>query len=59
VFLTRDRNLEYQQNLGTFDLAVVVMVAPTNDIEDLRPLMDAVNEAIQIIKPAQVRYVGN
>ena len=59
VFLTRDRNLEYQQNLGTFDLAVVVMVAPTNDIEDLRPLMDTVNEAIQIIKPAQVRYVGN
>jgi hypothetical protein len=59
VFLTQDRNLEYQQNLGTFDLAVVVMVAPTNDIEDLRPLMDAVNEAIQIIKPAQVRYVGN
>ena len=59
VFLTRDRNLEYQQNLATFDLAIVVVVAPTNDIEDLRPLMDGVNETIRRIKPTEVRYVGN
>jgi len=59
VFLTRDRNLEYQQNLAAFDLAVIVLVAPTNDIEDLRPLMEAVNETIMGIKPAEVEYVGN
>ena len=59
VFLTRDRNLEYQQNLAAFDLAVIVLVAPTNDIEDLRPLMDAVNESILGIKPTEVKYVGN
>ena len=59
VFLTRDRNLEYQQNLATFDLAIVVMVAATNDIEDLRPLMDAVNGTIRSIKRTEVRYVGN
>jgi len=58
VFLTRDRNLEYQQNLTSFDLAVIVMVALTNDIKDLRPLMAAVNEAIQNIQPAEVKYVG-
>jgi hypothetical protein len=51
--------LEYQQNLGAFDLAVIVLVAPTNDIEDLRPLMDAVNETILLIKPTEVKYVGN
>ena len=59
VFLTRDRNLEYQQNLTTFDLAVIVMVAATNDINDLKPLMDAVNATILSIKPTEVRYVGN
>jgi hypothetical protein len=59
VFLTRDRNLEYQQNLTTFDLAVIVMVAATNDINDLRPLMDVVNATIRSIKPTEVRYVGN
>ena len=59
VFLTRDRNLEYQQNLAGFDLAVIVLVARTNDIEDLRPLMTAVNETILSIKAREVRYVGN
>jgi hypothetical protein len=58
VFLTRDRNLEYQQNLAAFDLAVIVLVAPTNDIEDLRPLMETANEAMESIRPTEVRYVG-
>jgi hypothetical protein len=52
-------NLEYQQNLATLDLAVIVLIAPTNDIEDLKPLMDAVNETIVRIKPAEVKYIGN
>jgi len=59
IFLTRDRNLEYQQNLAAFDLAVIVLVAPTNDIDDLRPLMDAVNETILSIRATEVEYVGN
>jgi len=59
VFLTRDRNLEYQQNLAAFDLAVIVLVAATNGIEDLKPLMDAVNETILRIKATEVKYVGN
>jgi len=54
-----DKSLEYQQNLAKFDLAVIVLVAPTNDIEDLRPLMDAVNTTIRSIRPPKVRYVGN
>ena len=58
VFLTRDRNLEYQQNLAAFDLEVIVPVAATNDIEDLRPSMDAVNETILRIKPTEIKYVG-
>ena len=57
IFLTRDRNLEYQQNLASFDIAVIVLVAPTNDIEDLRPLMDAANQAIQTIRTHEVKYV--
>lgn len=58
VFLTRDRNLEYQQNLAAFDLAVIVLVAPTNDIEDLRPLMEVANKAMETIRPTEVRYIG-
>ena len=38
VFLTSDRNLSHQQDLSLFDIAVVVLVASTNRLEDLRPL---------------------
>ena len=58
VFLTRDRNLRYQQNLTAFDLAVIVLIAPTNDIEDLKPLMPQVNQVILKIAPKEIRYVG-
>ena len=51
VFLTNDQNLEHQQNLKAFDLAVVVLVAFTNDIEDLKPLMPAANEALESYRP--------
>lgn len=47
VLLTNDKNMEHQQNLKSFDLAFVVLVAPTNDIEDLKPLMPKVNEALE------------
>jgi len=57
VFLTNDQNLEHQQNLLRFDLAVVVLVAVTNDIEDLRPLMPAANEAIRTTGSREIRYI--
>ena len=58
IFLTNDQNLEHQQNLKLFDLAVVVLVAPTKDIEDLKPLMPAANEAIRTISPREIKYIG-
>jgi hypothetical protein len=57
VFLTNDQNLEYQQNLKKFDLAIVVLVALTNDIDDLRPLMPVVNEALNKIGAGEIVYI--
>jgi len=51
VFLTVDQGVEYQQNLLGLDLAIVVMVAATNDIEDLRPLMPRVRETLTSASP--------
>ncbi len=58
VLLTNDQNIEHQQNLKNFDLAFVVLVALTNDIEDLTPLMPAANEAMRMIKPGEIRYIA-
>ena len=54
IFLTVDQGVEYQQNLFGLDLAIVVMVAATNDIDDLRPLMPRVREVLGQISPGNV-----
>lgn len=46
VFLTVDQGIEFQQSLTGLGLAVIVMAAPTNDIDDLRPLMPRVLTAL-------------
>ncbi len=57
VLLTNDQNIEHQQNLKNFNLAFVVLVAPTNDIADLQPLMPAANKALKIIRAGDVEYI--
>ncbi|NJL41287.1 MAG: DUF5615 family PIN-like protein [Leptolyngbyaceae cyanobacterium SM1_4_3] len=42
VFITVDRNLSFQQNLPQFNVAVVVLQAPSNRLADLKPLAPAV-----------------
>jgi hypothetical protein len=39
VFLTGDRNLQFQQNLARARIGIVILVAPSNKIEDLLPLV--------------------
>ena len=58
VLLTVDRNLEYQQNFAGAALAVIVIDAPSNDIDVLRPFMPAVREAVKTAKPGTITHVG-
>jgi hypothetical protein len=46
VFLTLDQGIEFQQSLTGLALAVIVMAAATNDIDELRPLMPRVLVAL-------------
>src|SRR6476469_3080268 len=57
VLLTNDQNMEHQQHLKQFDIAFIVLVAPTNDIDDLRPLMPAVNDGLASISPGNIMYI--
>jgi hypothetical protein len=54
VFLTVDRNLAFQQNVGTLTIAVIVLHAPTNRLADLRPLVPRLLAAIDAAKPGLV-----
>ena len=56
VLLTNDQNMEHQQHLKQFDLAFIVLVAATNDIDDLRPLMITVNDALSTLVAGDIVY---
>ena len=57
VLVTGDKNLEFQQNLKASGLFVVVLVAPTNKIEDLLPRVPAALEAIARAQPGNIERV--
>jgi len=46
VFVTADRNLSYQQDVSSFDIAVLVLIPRSNRLDDLRPLMPKVLEVL-------------
>jgi hypothetical protein len=58
VFLTADRNLSYQQDVSSFDIAIVVLVARSNTFEDLRPLAPRVLEVLATAQRGAVTLVG-
>jgi hypothetical protein len=57
VFITLDVGVQYQQNPATLPVAVLVIRAPSNDIEDLRPLTPLVLNALHGLKPRQVAVI--
>jgi predicted nuclease of predicted toxin-antitoxin system len=58
ALLTVDQGIEYQQNLAGLSISVVVMVAPSNDVDDLRPLLPAVEQSLATLRAGEIRQVG-
>ena len=58
ALLTVDQGIEYQQNLSGLSISVVVMMGPSNDVDDLRPLLPGVQEALAKLRPGEIIRVG-
>lgn len=58
VFVTVDQNLEFQQNVRASGIAVVVIVAHSNRLKELRPLAPAILESLDRIKPGELIRVA-
>ena len=58
VFITVDRNLSFQQNLPKFNLAVLVLHAPSNRLADLRPLIPKVLSLLPALSKGEAEHVG-
>jgi predicted nuclease of predicted toxin-antitoxin system len=58
VFITVDRNLSFQQNLPQFDIAVIVLQAPSNRLTDLKPLAPEVLAILATAAKGQAMVIG-
>ena len=57
-FLTVDQNVPFQQNVAASGIAVLVVVARTNRLKELRPLVPGILDALRRVTPGQVIRVG-
>jgi hypothetical protein len=58
ALLTVDQGIEYQQNLSGLKISVVVMRAASNDVDDLRPLLPGVEQALASVRTGETMRVG-
>ena len=58
VFITVDRNLSFQQNLPKFNIAVLVLHAPSNRLADLQPLAPKILSMLPTLTKGQSEHVG-
>jgi hypothetical protein len=58
VFVTVDQNLPYQQNLIAADMSVVLMVARSNKLPDLEPLVPELINALDNLRPGTCTIIG-
>jgi hypothetical protein len=54
VMITNDNGVPYQQNLQTLAVALIVLSSPSNDIDDLRPLVPDILRRLQSLVPRTV-----
>ena len=59
VFITGDRNLQFQQHLPAAGVAVVVLRAGSTRLAETLPLMKEVLEQIESLRPGTVTTISN
>lgn len=59
LLLTLDKNLPYQQDLTTKRIAVLIVRARSNRIQDLIPVIPECLTALASIQPRQVVRIGS
>ncbi|HMO47540.1 MAG TPA: hypothetical protein PKB14_16100 [Rubrivivax sp.] len=58
AFVTVDKNLQFQQNVATLPVAVLVLDAPSNELEALLPLLPRLEQVLESVKPKTLAVVS-
>ena len=57
MFVTMDRNIEYQQNLDGFEFGVLLITAKGNRRSDIEPTIMKANALIEKVQPGKLFVV--
>ena len=58
VLITIDKNICYQQNIAGRNIAILIIRAASNDLDDIRPHVPQALAALRSIKLGQIVEVG-
>ncbi len=58
ALVTMDRGIEFQQNLTTVAVGLLLIRAPSNRMVHLQPLVPAILDALPALKPGQLHRIG-
>ncbi len=56
--VTMDRGIEFQQNLTSVAVGVLLVRASSNRMVHLQPLVPAILDALPALKPGQLHRIG-
>jgi hypothetical protein len=57
ALVTTDSGVEFEQNLVNLPVAVVILHAPSNDIDDLLPLLPALLKSLATLPTNEITHV--
>ena len=57
ALVSKDTKLPYERNVQNLPIAIVVLRAASNDLDDVRPLLPALLKMLSQLKPKQINYV--
>ncbi len=58
ALITMDQGIAFQQNLAALPFGVLLVLAPSNRMVHLQPLVPAILETLPGLKPGQLRRIG-
>jgi hypothetical protein len=58
ALLTMDRGIEFQQHVSALPFGVLLILASSNRMVQLEPLVPAILDALPQLKPGELRRIG-
>lgn len=58
ILITMDRGIPRQQSLSQNDVAVILVRARSNKIQDLRPLIPQIQDRIFAVRRGEIAYIS-